>query len=188
MADKLTDKQKRFCDEYLIDLNATQAAIRAGYSEKTANRIANENLSKLDIQEYIQKRMKDREKRTEITQDKVLQEIARIAFDDIKNYLRFYTDAEGNVRTEVKDSDTIDTRNISEVSCGKDGQFKFKVYCKDNALNMLGKHLGMFTDKVESVNTNIDIDLSNLPPEALEEIAKAQGQEEVMRIVGKYRK
>lgn len=154
MADKLTDKQKRFCDEYLIDLNATQAAIRAGYSQKTAMQIGEQNLRKLEIQEYIQKRMKDREKRTEITQDKVLQEIARIAFDDIKNYLRFYTDEEGNVRTEVKDSDTIDTRNISEVSCGKDGQFKFKVYCKDNALNMLGKHLGMFTDKVESKNVN----------------------------------
>ena len=54
----MTEKQKLFCEEYLISLNATQAAIKAGYSQKTANRIASENLSKLDIQEYIQKRLK----------------------------------------------------------------------------------------------------------------------------------
>lgn len=52
---KLTDKQKRFCEEYVIDLNATQSAIRAGYSERTVRSIANENLTKLDIQDYIQK-------------------------------------------------------------------------------------------------------------------------------------
>ena len=146
----LTDKQKRFVDEYLVDLNATQAAIRAGYSEKTAYRIGAELLQKTSVSGHITKRMKDREKRTEITQDRVLKEIADIAFDDIRNYLRFYTDENGDVRTVIKDSDTIDnTKNISEVSCGKDGAFKFKLYCKDNALNMLGKHLGMFTDKVE---------------------------------------
>ena len=58
---KMTEKQKRFCDEYLIDLNATQAAIRAGYSKKTANRIGTENLSKLVIKAYIEERMKEKE-------------------------------------------------------------------------------------------------------------------------------
>lgn len=156
----LNPKQKRFCDEYLIDLNATQAAIRAGYSEKTAKQIGQENLTKLDVQEYLHQRIKDREIRTEITQDMVLKELAHIAFDDIKNYLRFYTDADGNVRTEIKDSESIDTRAISEVSQGKDGQFRFKVYCKDNALVQLGKHLGMFVDRVESTNTNLIVQLT----------------------------
>lgn len=55
----LTDKQKRFCEEYLIDLNATQAAVRAGYSAKTANRIGTENLSKLDIQNYLSELQKN---------------------------------------------------------------------------------------------------------------------------------
>lgn len=59
---KLTAKQKRFCDEYLIDLNATQAAIRAGYSKKTARAIANENLTKPAIKEYINQRMEEKEK------------------------------------------------------------------------------------------------------------------------------
>ena len=76
---KLTPKQKAFVDEYLIDLNATQAAIRAGYSTKTARKIGQENLTKPDIQTEIQKRIKDRKKRTEITQDFVLNELYAIA-------------------------------------------------------------------------------------------------------------
>ena len=172
---KLTNKQKLFCNEYLIDLNATQAAIRAGYSVKTANRIANENLTKLDIQEYIQIRIKDREVRTEITQDRVLKELAHIAFDDIKNYLSFYTDTEGNVRTVVKDSTTIDTRAIQEVSQGKDGQFKFKMYCKDNALLQVGKHLGMFKEQIEhsgETTVNNKVDLTGFTTDQLKEMLK----------------
>lgn len=68
----LTDKQKRFCEEYVVDLNATQAAIRSGYSENTANRIASENLSKLDIQEYISELQETTSKRLNITKDEVL--------------------------------------------------------------------------------------------------------------------
>lgn len=79
---KLTNKQSRFVEEYLIDLNATQAAIRAGYSEKTAQIIGFENLSKPIIQEDLQKRMDAQSKRTEITADQILQEIASIAYDE----------------------------------------------------------------------------------------------------------
>ena len=61
----MTAKQKRFCDEYLIDLNATQAAIRAGYSKRTARQIGKENLTKLDIKEYIEKRMEEKGKGTD---------------------------------------------------------------------------------------------------------------------------
>lgn len=172
-ADKLNDKQKRFCEEYIIDLNATQAAIRAGYSEKTARQIGTENLSKLVIQEYIQQLQIERSKRTEITADRVFKELAHIAFDDISNYLDYRTekvivdrDDDGKpiqeYRTiiDMKDSNTIDTRSISEVQQGPNGQFKFKMYCKDNALVQLGKHLGMFTEKVESTNTNLNTNLN----------------------------
>jgi phage terminase small subunit len=158
MADKLTDKQKRFADEYLIDLNATAAYKRAGYEAQgnAAEVNAVRLLSNAKVKSYIGKRMKDREKRTEITQDKVIQELAHIAFDDIKNYLRFYPDSEGSIKMDIKDSDTIDTRSIGEVSLGKDGQFRFKMYCKDNALVQLGKHLGMFVEKSE-------VDIKGLP-------------------------
>lgn len=80
---QMTDKQKKFCDEYLIDLNATQAAIRAGYSKKTANRIASENLSKLDIQEYISAKKKELQKKNEIKLDDVVEALKTIGFADI---------------------------------------------------------------------------------------------------------
>lgn len=83
---KLTAKQQRFCEEYLVDFNATQAAIRAGYSVKTANRIAAENLSKLDIQKTIQELQKALSTKTEITREKVVAEYARIAFGDIREF------------------------------------------------------------------------------------------------------
>lgn len=79
----MTDKQKKFADEYLIDLNATQAAIRAGYSEKTANRIASENLSKPDIREYISQRQKQAQERSEIKRDEIIGELKKIGFADI---------------------------------------------------------------------------------------------------------
>lgn len=79
---KLTDKQKRFCEEYLIDLNATQAAIRAGYKPKNARSSASENLTKPDIQQYLQQLMQQRSQRTGITADDVIGELAKIAAAD----------------------------------------------------------------------------------------------------------
>lgn len=83
MGKKLTERQKRFADEYLIDLNATQAAIRAGYSENTAEQAASRLLTFVKIQEYIQERMKERQRRTEITQDMIVGELKKIGFADI---------------------------------------------------------------------------------------------------------
>lgn len=78
----LTPKQERFVQEYLVDLNATQAAIRAGYSAKTASRIGQQLLAKTCISEAIQKAMKKREKRTEVTQDYVITKLREIAEKD----------------------------------------------------------------------------------------------------------
>ena len=78
--DKLNPKQKRFVKEYCVDLNGTQAAIRAGYSKKTANEQAAQILAKLSIQEAVKEEQSKIEGRIDITQDKVAQEIAKIAF------------------------------------------------------------------------------------------------------------
>jgi len=75
---KLTERQKMFCKEYIVDLNATQACIRAGYSEKTAKQIGSENLSKPYLQEEIARLMKSREERVKLTADKVLEDIERV--------------------------------------------------------------------------------------------------------------
>ena len=151
----LTGKQAMFVQEYLIDLNASAACVRAGYKSKNPDVDGYNLLVNPSISVEIQKAMDERAKRTNITADKVLNEIAGIAFDDISNYLEFYTDTDtGEVRTKIKDSKTINTKNVSEVSCGKDGSFRFKLYCKDNALSMLGKHLKLFTDKTEITGAN----------------------------------
>ena len=74
----LNEKQKQFCEEYIIDLNGTQAAIRAGYSEKTANRIASELLTKLDIQEYICELKNKRSERVKYSQDELMRDILEV--------------------------------------------------------------------------------------------------------------
>ena len=76
----MTKKQKRFVEEYLIDLNATQAAIRAGYSPDTAKSIGSENLTKPDIRAAVDKAEAERSRRTGINQDRVIREIAKLAF------------------------------------------------------------------------------------------------------------
>lgn len=157
---KLTEKQKRFVEEYLIDLNATQSAIRAGYSENTAMEQGYQLLQKTSVQNAIQEAMNKRSKRTEITQDRVLQELAKVGFADIKDYLSFrtgktvvgYEDGDPIVDyshiIELRDSEEVDGSVISEVSL-KDGALKFKLHDKMKALNDIGRHLGMFVDKQE---------------------------------------
>ncbi|MNF90716.1 terminase small subunit [Pseudomonas sp. BF-R-01] len=158
----LTAKQQRFVDEYLIDLNATQAAIRAGYSKKTARQIADQNLSKLDIKAALEKRMQSRSARTEITQDMVLRELAKIGFSDIRKVVRWGetqvrkvdADGEGDGGDLVPyhglaliDSVEVDDSTaaaIAEVSQSRDG-LKVKLHDKKGALVDIGRHLGMFT-------------------------------------------
>ena len=163
---KLTAKQQRFCDEYLIDLNATQAAIRAGYSEKTACEQGARLLTNVKVQAYIQTRKFDRIERTEITQDMVLQELANIAFSNAADYAAVVekqavvegvpaVDDEGNpvMYRTVEPFLTADLtekqkRALAVIKKGKDG-FEVKPYDKVRALELLGKHLGMWTEKVE---------------------------------------
>lgn len=77
---------------------------------------------------------------------RVLEELCHIAFDDIKNYLIFYTDSDGIPKVDLKDSSDIDTRNIAEITQSK-GSFKFKLYGKDNAITRLGNYLGLWKSK-----------------------------------------
>lgn len=171
---KLTAKQQRFCDEYLIDLNATQAAIRAGYSPKTAEQLAYQLLQKTSVQNHIAELQKKREERTEITQDSVLHELALIAFAKASDYAKVVEkdamievdgnmvpvlDDDGNpvkyrtVEPILTDDLTEDQKKaIAVIKKGRDG-FEIKPYSKIQALELLGKHLGMFTEKVEVKNT-----------------------------------
>lgn len=145
MAARLTDKQRRFVSEYLIDLNATQAAIRAGYSKKTADRIGPELLGKTCVSEAIQEAIAARERRTAITQDRVLEELAAVAFANGTDFARV-TDGNGDI--EFVPTDSLSPEKKRAISSIKQGRFGTQVstYDKVRALELLGKHLGMFSD------------------------------------------
>lgn len=148
----LNDKQHRFIEEYLIDLNATQAAIRAGYSEKTSRSIAQRLLTNVDIQNAISEAKKSRSKRTQITQDRVLQEFAKIGFSDIRN---LFTEG-GNLRPlselDAETAAAISSVEVVTKNLG-DGEVeyvhKIKMWDKVGSLTQMGRHLGMFVDKTE---------------------------------------
>lgn len=179
----LNPKQARFVAEYLIDLNATQAAIRSGYSEKTAYSQGQRLLKNAEAAKAIEKAMAKRSARTEITADRVLAELAKIGFSDIRKAVKWgsrlverpldqvedgledqahggalkrrkgddETDAFYVTSIELTDSDLLDEETaaaVAEVAQTKEG-VRIKFHDKKGALVEIGRHLGMFTDKVE---------------------------------------
>lgn len=157
---KLNAKQQRFVEEYLIDLNATQAAIRAGYSVKTAKEIGCENLTKPNIQEAIDKAMAERSKRTGINQERVIQELARIAFVNPQNVINA---DDGSVRDDASDDDLACIQSVKVKTMSGDKGYseerEVRLNDKMKALELLGKHLGMFKDKVE-LETDMDLNIT----------------------------
>ena len=187
----MNERQMRFVDEYLIDLNCEAAAIRAGYSPKYARGNAHKLVAISCIQEQIQKRMADRVERTEITQDKVLRELAIIAFANAADYARVVEkeatiklddgdevrvlDDEGKpvmyrtVEPILTDSLTVDQqRALAVIKKGRDG-FEVRPYDKVRALELLGKHIGMFKDKVV-VSGDINNPMEGLSTEDLKKL------------------
>ena len=162
----MTNAQKRFCDEYLIDLNATRAykvAYPSCKKDDTARANSSRLLAKANIQEYVTKRQRQIEKRTEITQDKVLKELAKIAFGDIR---KLYT--ENGALRNIKDLEDDIAGAISGVETyeeyegrGEDREHvgdtkKVKMLDKTKALELIGKHLGMFKETNININTNYE--------------------------------
>jgi phage terminase small subunit len=136
---KLTAKQQRFCDEYLIDLNATQAAIRAGYSKKTAYSIGVENLKKPELKKYIDKRMAEKESKLIADQDEVLKYLTSVLRGQSKST---------EIVVEGIGDGCSSARTIKKEPSEKD---------KLKAAELLGKRYGLYTDKVE---TEVDLDLN----------------------------
>lgn len=142
---KLNDKQKRFCEEYLKDMNGTQAAIRAGYSEKTAKSIANENLTKPDIQTYIQELQEGIKKRNDISVDEIIQDLIEIKNRCLQNVPVMYFD---KIDKEWKQEGTV---------CGEP-VYKFDAQGALKALDMLMKHLGGYqkdNQQQQTITNNI---------------------------------
>lgn len=155
----LNPKQQRFVAEYLVDLNATQAAIRAGYSEDTAGSIGGENLQKPEIAAAIAEGKAKQLKSTDISATRVLEELRRLAFIDMRGY---YDDL-GNLKPIQELSDDqgaalagmeVIIKNAEAGDGVTDRIHKFKVWDKTRALEMLAKHFKLLTDvmKIEDAN------------------------------------
>lgn len=165
----MTDAQKRFCDEYLIDLNATRA-YKVAYpkckKDETANAASSRMLRNVKVQEYISEKQKEIEKRTEVTQDMVIKELAKIAFLDIR---KLY--AENGQLKNVADIDSDTAGAISSLETleeyegyGDDREKiedtqKVRLLDKTKALELLGKHLGMFNDINVNMKNAVQVEL-----------------------------
>ena len=175
---KLPEKQCLFCKEYLVDLNATQAAIRAGYSPKTSMQQGQRLLTRPEIQAALQKEMDKRAKRVEVTADEVLAEFAKIGMSDVTDYLsvetaRVLVDRDpttGDPISEITQmlllKNTADIppdklAAISEIKQAKDGSISFKLHDKVRALDSMARHLGMFIDKSQVKVTHDFEDMSD---------------------------
>lgn len=153
---KLTAKQQTFVEEYLIDLNATQAAIRAGYSAKNADKIGSELLGKTRVAEAVSMAMAERSRRTGINQDRVLQELARIGFAKITDVVDPET---AKIRPDASDDDLACIQSIKIKPNEFGTEREVKLYDKKSALVDLGKHLGLFKDKLE-LNGDRDLNIT----------------------------
>lgn len=136
---KMTAKQMRFCDEYLIDLNATQAAIRAGYSKKTARKIGQENLTKRDIRQYIDARMAEKESELIADQDEVLRYLTSVMRGESRSSV-VVVESLGDFMSEAR-----------EMEKAPDEKERLK------AAELLGKRYGLYTDRVEQ---DVDMELN----------------------------
>jgi len=174
MARDLTVKQRRFKDEYLIDYNASRAALAAGYSKKTAMFIGAENLKKPKIKYEIELEMAKRAAKSEVTAERIINELALIAFSDITAFVLM--GKKGITLQEFKKLPKDVKRCISTIQqngTGVKAIIKFKLYDKVRALELLGKTRAMFVDKVkvQDDRSHIRQKLSELTTEDLRKIA-----------------
>ena len=143
----LNEKRARFIKEFLVDLNASQAAVRAGYSPKTARQQGSRLLSDADIQEAVAAAQKARSERTKITADRVVRELALIAFADLGTVMQW-----GPEGISLKNSASLTPEQsaiVSEVVQTRDG-IRVKLHNKLDALGKLGQHLGIFKPEAQS--------------------------------------
>lgn len=177
---QLTEKQHRFVQEYLIDFNATQAAIRAGYSKESARTIGMENLTKPSIKAAIKAAQAEYAESVNISKERLLAEYAKVAFADLGQFVGFRTiktmvgvdDETGEpvfdhqTVIDLKPSDEVETAAIQEIKQVK-GNVTIKLYDKRGALDSISKMLGYLTDKAQVEHEGeVEIRVSFVDPEA----------------------
>lgn len=161
----MRDQERIFCDEYLIDLNATQAALRAGYRPRTAAKAAEwihpDHPSKPKLREYLDRAMAERSRRTGVTADRVVRELARLAFADP---LEIIDPETGGLLAEIPRDDRAAIQGYRKKSGDDWTEREVKLADKTRALELLGRHLGMFTDNVKVEKTEIPVIVDDIEP------------------------
>ena len=147
---ELTNKQEAFCREYIIDFNATQAAIRAGYSEKASTAIGHENLTKPYLMERINVLKAELAKKNEISAERVLKEIHKTAFFNVKDAMEW----DGGILKLKRFEELPDhvTANISSIKQDKDGNIEVKFYDKQKATEQLARYFELYKAEIQNEN------------------------------------
>src|SRR6516225_616051 len=138
----MNPRQQRFVEEYLVDLNGYRAAARAGYAEKGARNIASRLLRKPEIMAAVEKAKEERRERLRITADRVLAELARIAFADIGRLV--VSDAQGLSLKNTSDLSPDDLAAVAAIEVSADGKGRVRLHSKLRALDAIARHLGLF--------------------------------------------
>jgi phage terminase small subunit len=146
----LSERQRRFCEEYLVDYSPVKAMIRAGYAFKTANRNSGEFMKNPFIQEYLGKRARKQSEKIALTAERVLEEISRLAFSNIADFYKQDPKTKKFVLKDISELTPAQQACIAEYSPGK----PIKLYNKDSALDKLGKHFKLYTD-IDAVVHNL---------------------------------
>lgn len=167
---RINDRQKRFAEEYLVDLNAEQAAIRAGYSPRGAASRATMLKQTPAVAAEIKRLQKERSERTNVTADRVVEELARMGFSNMMDYIRVqengsaYVDLRALNRDQAAAIQEVTMEQVGEVMVDETmvpvRKIKFKLSDKKGPLELLGKHLGMFSDKL-NVNLTGKVEVDN---------------------------
>lgn len=167
----LTDKQEKFCQEFLVDMNATQAAKRAGYSDATAYSIGNENLNKPEIQNRLNDIRKDLQEKTKITQEMVLNELAKIGFSNIKDYMDGHLTMKNLNEVDDDKASAIGSikKTVSNYEGGETVYTEFKLHDKIKSLELIAKHLGFFE---KDNNSKVIVYNTDLTKDEIKEISK----------------
>lgn len=153
----MTEKQKRFCDEYLTDLNATQAAVRAGYSKKTAYSIGEENLRKPEIKEYIEKRMAEKESQLIADQDEVMRYLTAVMRREKMESVVVTLNTEKT--SYVPDKNGTMRKQTVKQEIPQIIEIPAQLRDANKAAELLGKAYGIYTDKVD-VDADMDLNIT----------------------------
>lgn len=165
----MTPKQERFVEEYLVDLNATQAAIRAGYSSKSADAEGSRLLGNVKISEAIAEKRADLSERTAISQEKVLAEYARIGFASVSDFVMASKDQTTKIDLSALTPDQWAA--IQAVEIDGEGKIKVKQHDKLRALDSISKHLGFEAPAKLAITDTEGKDLAENPVEAARVVA-----------------